>query len=95
MLERDHDLVQLAEKRHQLRNAQLFRVGADRAAGDTVIARALIRLPHKLHLEGGRILLLPLRRVPFGVFDDALFVFRFALVGVQVGPCKVPLDVVE
>ena len=43
VLERDHDLVQLAEQRHQLRNAELFRVNTDGAARDAVIARALVR----------------------------------------------------
>ena len=51
VLERDHHLVQLAEQGHQLANAQLFRVRADGTAGNTVIARALIRLTDEVHLE--------------------------------------------
>ncbi len=43
VLERDHDLVKLAEQRHQLGNAELFCVRADGAARDAVIARALVR----------------------------------------------------
>ena len=42
VLERDHDLVKLAEQRHQLGNAELFCVRADGAARDAVIARALV-----------------------------------------------------
>ena len=95
VLERDHHLVQLAELGHQLRDAQLFSIGADRTAGNAIIARALIRLPDEIHLEGRRILPLFFRRVPFDIFHDALFVFRLAPVGVQIGPRKVPFDVIQ
>ena len=56
VLQRDHDLVELAEQRHELLNAERFRVAADRTAGDAVIARALVRLAHKVHLKRRRVL---------------------------------------
>ena len=37
VLKGDHHLIQLAEQRHQFGNAQLFRIGADRTAGDAVV----------------------------------------------------------
>ena len=95
VLKSDHHFIQLAEQRHQLRNAELFRVNADWAAGDTVVACPLIRLSDKIHLEGGRVLRLFFGGVPLGVLDDTLFVLRLALVGVQIGFGKVPLDMVK
>ena len=71
VLERYHDLVKLAEQRHQLPHTQLIRIRADGAAGDTVITCAVIGLAFKVYLEGGRVLLLLLGRIPRGV----LFLF--------------------
>lgn len=95
MLERDHHLVQFAEQRHQLGDAQLFRVQADGTAGNAVIASALIRLSDKVDHEGGRVLFFLFRRVPFCIFDNALLIFRLALVGVQVDFTEIPLDVIQ
>ena len=68
---------------------------ADRTAGDAVVAGSFVRLTYKVHLERGRILLFLFRRVPLVIFHDALFIFRLALVGIQVGLCKIPLDMIE
>ena len=95
VLKRNHHFVKLAEQRHQFGNVEFFRIGADRTAGDAVIAGTIIRLPDEIHLKGGRVLLLLLRCVPFGVLDNTLFVLRLTLVGVQVGLCKIPLDMTK
>ena len=92
MLERDHHFVKFAEQRHKFGNTELSRIGTDGTAGDATVAGALMRLPDKIHFEGGRILLLLLRRVPLCVFDNAFFVLSLALVGIQVGPGKIPPD---
>ena len=42
VLERDHHFIKFAEQRHQLPHAELIGIRADRAAGDAVVARALI-----------------------------------------------------
>lgn len=65
VLERYHDLVKLAEQRHQLPHTQLIRIRADGAAGDTVITCAVIGLAFKVYLEGGLVLLLLLGRIPY------------------------------
>ena len=92
VLKRNHHFVKLAEQRHQLGNAEFFRIGADRAA---VVAGAIIRLPDEIHLEGGRVELFFLGRIPLGIFDHTLFIFRLAAVGIQVGFGKIPLDMVK
>ena len=51
VLARDHDLVKLAEQRHQFGNTQLFRINTNGTAGNAVIAGAIIRLPDKIHFE--------------------------------------------
>ena len=71
VLERDHHIVQLAEKRHQFRNTQLLGVGADRTAGDAVVTGSRVGLTDKIHLEGGGVLPLFFRRVPFDIPGDA------------------------
>lgn len=91
MLKRYHYLVQLAEQRHKLPNAQLFRIGADRTACDTVIASSLMGLTHKIHLERCGILLFLFGRVPFYVFYDVLFIFCLALFRVKIGLSEIPL----
>ena len=95
VLQRDHDLVELAEQRHELLNAERFRVDADRTAGDAVIARTLVRLAHKVHLKRRRVLPRLFRRVPPDVFRDAFLVLRLAAGRVQVGLGEVPPDVVK
>ena len=72
VLKRNHHLIQLAKQRHQLGNAQPFRIGADWAAGNAVVTGTLMRLTHKVHLEGGRVFRFLFRRIPLGVFDNAL-----------------------
>ena len=47
MLERDHHFIQLTQQRHQLGNAQFFRITAYRTAGDAVVTGSLIRLTDK------------------------------------------------
>lgn len=88
VLERDHHIVQLAEKRHQFRNTQLLGVGADRTAGDAVVTGSRVGLTDKIHLEGGGVLPLFFRRVPFDIPGDAFFVFCLALFRVQIRPAK-------
>lgn len=95
VLERYHDLVKLAEQRHQLPHTQLIRIRADGAAGDTVITCAVIGLAFKVYLEGGRVLLLLLGRIPRGVLHDVLLVLRLALSRVQIRPAEVPLDMIQ
>ena len=95
VLKRDHHFIKFAEQRHEFGNTEFLRVNANRAAGDAVVAGSLVRLTDKVHLEGGRILLFLFRRVPLVIFHDALFIFRLALVGVQVSPAEVPFDVVK
>ena len=91
MLKRDHHFIKFAEQRHEFGNTEFLRVNANRAAGNAVIAGAFIRLPDEIHLEGGRVFRFLFGRVPFGVFDNALFVLRLALVRIQVGAAEVPL----
>ena len=95
VLKRDHHFIKFAEQRHEFGNTEFLRVNANRAAGDAVVAGSLVRLTDKVHLEGGRIPLFLFRRVPLVIFHDALFIFRLALVGIQVGLCKIPLDMIE
>ena len=95
VLKRDHHFIKFAEQRHEFGNTEFLRVNANRAAGNAVVTGTLIRLPDKIHLEGGRVFRFLFGRVPFGVFDNALFVLRLALVGIQVGLCKIPLDMIE
>ena len=95
MLERYHYLVQLAKQRHKLPNAQLFRIGADRTACDTVIASSLMRLTNKIHLERCGILLFLFGRVPFYIFYDVLFIFRLTLFRVKVGLSEIPFDMIK
>ena len=92
VLKRDHHFIKFAEQRHKFGNTEFLRVNANRAAGNAVVTGTLIRLPDKIHLEGGRVFRFLFGRVPFGVFDNALFVLRLALVCIQVGLCKIPLD---
>lgn len=72
VLKRYHYLVKLTEERHQLPHAEFIGIRADRAAGDAVVARALVGLADKVDLEGGGVLRLFFGRVPLDVFDDAL-----------------------
>ena len=95
VLKRDHHFIKFAEQRHEFGNTEFLRVNANRAAGNAVVTGTLIRLPDKIHLEGGRVFRFLFGRVLFGVFDNALFVLRLALVGIQVGLCKIPLDMIE
>ena len=97
VLKRDHHFIKFAEQRqNEFGNTEFLRVNANRAAGNAVVTGTLIRLPDKIHLEGGRVFRFLFGRVPFGVFDNALFVLRLALVArIQVGLCKIPLDMIE
>lgn len=95
VLEGDHDLVQLAEQGHQLLYAQLFAIGADGAAGNAVVAGSLIELAHKVHLERAWILLFPLRRVPFHIFQDAFLVGELAPGRVQIHHAKIEFHMVQ
>ena len=95
VLKCNHHFVKLAEQRHQFGNTEFLRVNANRTAGNAIVAGAIIRLPDEIHLKGGRVLLLLLRCVPFGVLDNTLFVLRLTLVGVQVGLCKISLDMTK
>ena len=42
VLERTHHLIQFAKQGHQVADTKLFCIGANRTAGDAVIARAFI-----------------------------------------------------
>ena len=95
VLERDHHFIKFAEQRHEFGNIEISRIGADGTAGNAVVAGTFIRLPDEIHLEGGRVFRFLFGRIPFGVFDNTLFVLRLALVGIQVGLCKIPLDMIE
>ena len=92
VLERDHHFIKFAEQRHEFGNIEISRIGADGTAGNAVVAGTFIRLPDKIHLEGGRVFRLFFWRIPFGVLDDALFVLCLALVRIQVGLGKIPYD---
>ena len=69
VLKRDHHFIKFAEQRHEFGNTEFLRVNANRAAGNAVVTGTLIRLPDKIHLEGGRVsplLSLQMSNVPPG-----------------------------